>query len=188
LEIRAGVIRSVANHPSADKLYVLTVDLGEPSLRTVVAGIRPSYSPEALTGQSLVLLANLAPRTIRRMTSQGMLLAVDAGERSVLLVPPSGVNPGQVVEGTGTNERTISYEEFASVALRVGQVRGSHPSGGREVDLGDRTVAVPGEWAPGETVVVRLDDPEANEGTVLSFAPGGAIRPLSGVPVGAKVR
>ena len=188
LEIRAGVIRSVANHPSADKLYVLTVDLGEPTPRTVVAGIRPSYPAESLVGQSLVLLSNLAPRTIRRMTSQGMLLASEAGERSVLLVPPAGVAPGTLVEGARANERTISYDEFASVPLRVGRVRGPLSPGGREVDLGDRTVTVPGEWPPDEMVVVQLDAPEAGHGTVLAFAPGGAIHPLSEVPPGAKVR
>jgi hypothetical protein len=182
------VVKSVANHPSADKLYVLTVDLGEPSPRTVVAGIRPSYAPEEVNGRSIVLLANLAPRTIRKMTSQGMILASEAGERSVLLIPPSGVPPGAVVVGSRAGERTITYEEFASVSLRVGRVLGPHRSGGREIALGDRTAIVPGEWGIGEDVVVRLEAPDAPRGTVMAFDTGGAVRPLSEVPPGSKVR
>jgi hypothetical protein len=117
-----------------------------------------------------------------------MLLASEAGERSVLLSPPSGLAPGALIEGARATERTISYEEFASVPLRIGRVQGPHSSGGREVDLGDRVAIVPGEWPLNAMVVVQLDGPEAGQGKVLAFAPGGAIHPLSEVPVGAKVR
>ncbi|MCI4318432.1 MAG: hypothetical protein L3J96_07830, partial [Thermoplasmata archaeon] len=91
LSIRAAVIREVHDHPSADRLYVLTLDLGEPAPRTVVAGVKPFYTPDQLIGRHVVLLANLAPKTIRKVSSQGMVLAGEAGERVTLLSAPESV-------------------------------------------------------------------------------------------------
>ena len=71
LAVCAGIIRSVAVHPSADKLYVLEVDVGAKTPRTLVAGLRSSYPVEALKDRPVVLLTNLAQRTIRRITSAG---------------------------------------------------------------------------------------------------------------------
>jgi methionyl-tRNA synthetase len=188
LSIRAGIVRSVAIHPSADKLYVLEVDLGETSPRTVVAGLRSSYSPEQLTGQAVLLLANLAPRTIRRMTSQGMVLAAEAGDRAVVLDPPPGTAPGSYLGGAVATDRTIAHEEFAAVPLLVGRVVGPDPAGGSRVDLGGKTVTVPGAWSAGALVVVRLPDPTSDRGELLAFGPGRAVRPLADVPPGSKVR
>ncbi|HTP54662.1 MAG TPA: methionine--tRNA ligase [Thermoplasmata archaeon] len=185
---RAGVVRSVAVHPSADKLYVLEIDVGEASPRTVVAGLRPSYAPEELTGRGVVLLSNLAPRTIRRMTSQGMVLAAEAGDRSSILVPPDGTAPGTYLAGAGSADRTISYEEFASVPLHIGRVVGPDLSGGSEIDLGDRRVSAPGAWPAGTLCVVRRPGPTSDRGEVVAFGPGLAVRPLADVPPGAKVR
>lgn len=188
LSIRVGRIRSVANHPSADKLYVLEVDLGEEAPRTLVAGLRGSYPPEALTGRSVAILANLAPRTIRRMTSQGMVLAADHGDRAVLLEPPASAAPGTFVVGAGPSDRTISYEEFSTFVLRVGSVVGKAEGGGTRVDLGGREVIVSGEWAPDGRVVVRLAGEDATRGELLALGPGQAIRVPAELPPGAKVR
>ncbi|MFY9716606.1 MAG: methionine--tRNA ligase [Thermoplasmata archaeon] len=185
---RAGIVRSVAVHPSADKLYVLEVDLGEPTPRTVVAGLRPSYQPEELTGRGVILLANLAPRTIRRMTSQGMVLAADLGDRSAILVTPEGVAPGTYLAGAGAADRTISYEEFASVPLHVGRVVGPGSPNESEVDLGERRVTVSGSWPIGAACVVRRPSPTSERGEIVAFGPGLAVRPLAEVPPGAKVR
>jgi len=188
LAVRAGVVRSVANHPSADKLYVLEVDVGESSPRTVVAGLRPSYPAEALRGRRVALLANLAPRTIRRMTSQGMVLAADHGDRAVLVEPSPGVPPGTFVEGTDAGARTITYEEFASVPLRVGRVTGPVGPDASRVDLGDREAVVPGDWPRGAVVVLRLPSAEATTADVLRFGPGRPVEVREEIPLGAKVR
>jgi len=188
LAVRAGVIRTVAVHPAADKLYILEVDVGEPGPRTVVAGLRSSYAPEQLTGRRVVLLSNLAPRTIRRMTSQGMVLAIDQGERAVLLEPPSDVPPGTFVTGRGASDRTITYDEFASVPLRVGRVTGPAPGGGRLVDVGDRTVKVPGDWAEGSLGVARLGPDADGTADWLAFGPRQATAPSEAVAPGSKVR
>ena len=188
LAARAGVVRSVAVHPSADKLYVLEVDLGEPTPRTVVAGLRPSYTPDQLTGRAVALLANLAPRTIRKMTSQGMILAADAGERSVLVAPPDDVAPGTWLAGSSGADRTISYDEFASVPLLVGRATGPAGSGRTAFEVGGRTVSVEGAWPAGLVAVVRLAESGASDGSLLSFGPGRAVGPIADVPTGAKVR
>ncbi len=188
LAAKVGEIRSVTVHPAADKLYVLEIDVGETAPRTVVAGLRASYAPEELLSRRVVLLANLAPRTIRRMTSQGMVLAVDHEDRAVLLSPPDGVVPGTYLAGRGPDDRTISYEEFASAPLRIGRVTGPAPDGGRTVDLGDRSVTIPGDWEEGTLGVVRLAGGTDGAAEWLTFGPGLAPRPSANVPPGARVR
>jgi methionyl-tRNA synthetase len=188
LAVRAGVIRSAVAHPSADRLYVLEVDVGEPSPRTVVAGLRTSYTPEQLVDRRIVLLANLAPRTIRRMTSQGMVLAADHGDRAVLLAPPDDVAPGTFLAGRSGADRTISYDEFATVPLLIGRVVGPAPAGGRLVEVGGRTVTVTGDWEPGALGVVRLGDSGDGSAEWLAFGPHRPAAPSEPVPPGAKVR
>ena len=188
LAVRAGVVSSVADHPAADKLFVLTVDVGEERPRTVVAGLKGSYTPEELRGHSVVLLTNLAPRTIRRVTSQGMILAAESEGGAVLLEPPTGVPSGTYLAGANASDRTISYDEFAANRLEVGRVVGSTERGRSEVDVGGRTVRVPGDWPPGAIVVVRRGSGEAVDGEILAFGPDRPVRPARDVPIGAKVR
>ncbi len=186
--MRAGVVRAVNVHPSADRLYILEIDAGEAQPRTIVAGLRSSYTEDALRGRTVVFVANLAPRTIRKMTSQGMVLAVDTGERAVVLAPPDGTPPGAFVEGAGPGDRVVSYEEFASVALAVGRATVGGTEGRTPVSLGTREVSVRGDWPEGTVGVVRRPSDASLEGEFLSFGPGKAVRPSEEVPVGSKVR
>ncbi len=78
LALKVGSILSAEEHPSADKLYVLQVDLGGEQ-RQLVAGLRPYYRKEQLVGTHIVVVANLKPAVIRGVASQGMLLAGDDG-------------------------------------------------------------------------------------------------------------
>jgi methionyl-tRNA synthetase len=78
-------------------LFKLTVDVGAEQ-RTVVAGIAASYRPEALVGKSIILVANLAPRTLRGVESQGMVLAAESDGQIVLASFDSPVNPGSQVK------------------------------------------------------------------------------------------
>ncbi len=83
LELRVAVILGAEKVKGADKLLKLSVDAGDPAPRTIVAGIALAYpDPSVLVGRRLVVGANLAPRALRGITSQGMLLA--AGEASTL--------------------------------------------------------------------------------------------------------
>lgn len=94
VDMRAGRIVEAEKHPKADRLLVLSVDVGFET-RTVVAGIAASYSPEELVGRSVVVVANLAPRKLRGIESQGMVLASDDAEGNPrLLTPDPGTAPG----------------------------------------------------------------------------------------------
>ena len=93
LDLRVGRIVSAEPVPKANKLLKLTVDLGREQ-RTVVAGIAESYRPEALVGKNIILVANLAPRTLRGVESQGMVLAAESDGQIVLAGFDAAVQPG----------------------------------------------------------------------------------------------
>jgi len=93
IDLRVGKIIEVEEHPNADKLYVLKVDLGN-EIRTIVAGLKPYYSKEELKGKYVVIVANLEPKKLRGIESQGMLLAADDGKTVAILTVDRPVKPG----------------------------------------------------------------------------------------------
>ncbi len=188
LSIRAARVLSVTPHPSADRLYVLELDLGSGERRTVVAGLRAAYSEEALRGREVVVLANLAPRTIRKMTSQGMVLAAEQDDRPVLLRPPPSTPPGSYLVGASPTDRTISHEEFSSVPLTVGRIVGPEEGGTSRVDVGGRSVRVPGRWPIGTVGVVRSHADHPDEGEFLRFGEDGLVVPSEPIEPGARIR
>lgn len=97
LDLRVGRIVTAEPVPKANKLLKLTVDVGQEQ-RTVVAGIAASYSPEALVGKSIILVTNLAPRTLRGVESQGMVLAAESDGQIVLASFDTPVHPGSKVK------------------------------------------------------------------------------------------
>ncbi len=98
LDLRVAQIKEVEDIEGADKLYKLMVDIGDEN-RTICAGIKPYYSAEELTGKKIILLTNLEPRTLRGVTSQGMLLAAlsDNGKKVILLTVDSDIEVGSRV-------------------------------------------------------------------------------------------
>jgi len=80
VDLRVGEVRTAARIPKADKLLLLTVDIGEEQPRQILAGIAQYYEPEQLVGRKIVVVANLKPRKLRGYESQGMLLAASVGE------------------------------------------------------------------------------------------------------------
>lgn len=97
LDIRIGKVVKAEKIEGADKLLRLEVDLGG-EVRQIVAGIALAYRPEDLEGKEIPILANLEPRTLRGVESQGMLLAADNGGMPVLFSPDTEVPPGSVVK------------------------------------------------------------------------------------------
>lgn len=87
LDIRTATILHAEAMPKADKLLKLTVDLGMEQ-RTVVSGIAQHFKPESLIGRKILLLANLAPRTLRGVESQGMILSAEDNDGKLGLVSP----------------------------------------------------------------------------------------------------
>jgi methionyl-tRNA synthetase len=75
VDLRVGEVKSAEAVKGADKLLHLKVDIGEAEPRTIVAGIALAYSPEQLIGRKVVIVANLQPRKLRGLTSQGMIVA-----------------------------------------------------------------------------------------------------------------
>ena len=75
VDLRVGEVKSAEPVKGADKLLHLKVDIGEAEPRTIVAGIALAYKPESLIGRKVVIVANLEPRKLRGLTSQGMIVA-----------------------------------------------------------------------------------------------------------------
>ncbi len=96
LNLRTATIKEVRDHPEADRLYLITVDLGGEE-RTLVAGIKQSYSIEELTGRQVVVVENIQPAKIRGVESRGMILAAQDGDRIVIVGPERPVSPGSPV-------------------------------------------------------------------------------------------
>lgn len=74
LDIRVAKVLEIRDHPNADKLTCLTIDIGGQK-RQIIAGIRGHYSHEELLGKLIIVLVNLQPRKMRGLESNGMLLA-----------------------------------------------------------------------------------------------------------------
>ena len=96
LDIRVGKIKRVKNHPNADKLYIVELDDGN-SGRTLVAGLKQYYKPEELEEKYVIYIANLEPKPLRGVISNGMLLAADDGEVVALLKPDKQIKVGAKV-------------------------------------------------------------------------------------------
>ncbi len=161
LDIRIALIQEVKLHPDAEKLYVLTLDDGTAQPRTLVAGLRNLYTPEELTGKRVAILANLAPRKLRGILSQGMVLAAEDESTVSVLEAPTDTPAGTRLAGAAENPRTVSYDEFSQVRLEI-------------VAEGDAGAAA--RWG--------------KDGTpkVLTLASGGLLRPGRRLRPGAKIR
>ncbi len=95
IDLRVGKILSAERGENSKKLLKLVVDIGTEQ-RQIVAGIGTAYAPEDIVGKEIVIIANLEPRIIMGIESNGMVLAAGDGE-PVLLCPQREVTPGSVV-------------------------------------------------------------------------------------------
>jgi methionyl-tRNA synthetase len=93
MDLRVGKILEVEDHSEADKLYLVTVDIGEEK-RKFVAGIKPYYSREELIGKLCVVIINLEPKNIRGIESHGMILAALSTDSFGILTLDRPVSPG----------------------------------------------------------------------------------------------
>jgi len=95
VDLRVGVVRASLRVPKKDKLLLLHVDLGEPELRVIVAGLARTFAPEALVGRRVVVVSNLAPRDFGKgLVSHGMLLATGPSDALALATAPDSAAPG----------------------------------------------------------------------------------------------
>lgn len=94
VDIRIGTVKAAELVPDTDKLIKCTVDFGECGERTIVSGVAQWKTPEELIGKQLPYIVNLAPRMLRGVESQGMLLAASDTEGVALLVPERSMPAG----------------------------------------------------------------------------------------------
>ena len=98
LDLRVGTILSAEKVKKTKKLLQLRVDLGD-EIRTIISGIAETFSPEEVINKKVTVLTNLAPRTIRGVESQGMLLmSEDAKGKIVMISPDPGAENGFIIQ------------------------------------------------------------------------------------------
>jgi len=98
VKLRVGKVTQAEDHPNADKLLLLQVDLGDEQ-RQICAGLKGHYEAADLVGKNLILVANLASRRMRGLESQGMLLAASSAdhEQVIVLTTDGDIAPGSSV-------------------------------------------------------------------------------------------
>lgn len=96
LELKVGKVKEAEWVEGSEKLLKLKVDLGEPELRQILAGVGKIYAPEEMIEREIIVVANLEPRMLMGLESQGMLLAVN-DDGPVLLKPDREVPPGSPI-------------------------------------------------------------------------------------------
>ena len=97
IEIRIGKILTAEKVEGSDKLLKLMVDFGEET-RQIIAGIAQYYAPEALVGKECPFAYNLAPRMLKGLESQGMILCPSGENGPVLLQPDKEIPPGSIIK------------------------------------------------------------------------------------------
>ena len=98
MDLRVGTITEATKMPKADKLLVLKVDTGIDT-RTIVSGIAKSFKPEDIIGKKVTVLVNLAPRKLRGVESEGMILMTENAEGKLVFLNPDedNVNNGTII-------------------------------------------------------------------------------------------
>ena len=97
IELKVGEIKEVNDHPNADRLYVIVVDLGDKT-KQVVAGVKGSYKKEDLVGKQVVVVDNLEPAVLRGVESQSMVLAASDETGITIISPQRKLKLGSIVK------------------------------------------------------------------------------------------
>jgi methionyl-tRNA synthetase len=96
IDLRVGKVLDAKKVEGSEKLLKLIVDLGNEK-RQLVAGIAKFYKPEDLIGKEIVVVANLEPKNLMGIESQGMLLTADVEGEPVILIPEKEIPPGSII-------------------------------------------------------------------------------------------
>ncbi|MFH1101656.1 MAG: methionine--tRNA ligase [Methanobacteriota archaeon] len=122
LDLRAAKVLDINDHPQADKLYILQIDLGALGKRTIVAGMKPYYQKEEMLGKTIIVVTNLKPAKLRGVESQGMLLAADDGQGIVSLLHIQNTEPGAEITVEGIPREPVplvEFDEFKQITMTV---------------------------------------------------------------------
>ena len=121
LEIRVAYIEEAMDHPNADALFAMTVDVGGEK-RSICAGLREYLTADDLRGRKAIVLANLKPLQLRGIESRGMILATDRRDGKVVPVDPGDAKVGELVTVEGIESKPkskISMSEFEKAPLEM---------------------------------------------------------------------
>lgn len=97
IELKVGTVLETEEVEGSDKLIKLKVDLGEENPRQILAGVKEWYKPEDFLGKQVIIVANLQPRVMMGLESQGMMLAADSKKGPIFLTVKKKVNPGSKI-------------------------------------------------------------------------------------------
>jgi len=182
LDLKVGKVLEITQHPNADKLYLMKIDIGRPI--AIVSGLKEFYTAEELSTKTLVIVTNLEPATLRGVKSEGMLLAAEEGGKLALVTPEKDVPAGTPVSsGFASSKKLISFKEFQKLELRSGLlVGGEQPV----LDLGSRKLpcTVP-KGEPGRMYAAFV---QGDKALVLHTAEDVKMVFDRDIQVGAKIR
>lgn len=135
MDIRVGTVISVEDHPDAEKLYILKIDMGEEQPRQIVTNLKTVYSRDQMLNRRLLVIANLKPAKFRGVKSDGMLMALDDEEQGgtaiKLLKPSADVPNGTRMDcGLECSSSRIEVRHCEAVDIRVGKLVDGHILGG----------------------------------------------------------
>jgi len=182
LNLRIGQILSVSDHPNADQLILMEVDIGRKI--QLVAGLKKYYSKESLVGKKVVVVSNLKPAKLRGCESQGMVLAAEHDDMVRLLTPAGDASPGEMVNsGMNSSEKVLSFQDFQKLTLLVGEAVDKE-----EADIGREVKCKCPPQIPKGKVVVFLPSIDSTEALALFTEKGIPITVDGNLPNGAKVR
>lgn len=124
IDLRAARITKVEQHPNAEKLYVINLDVAEEEERTICSGLVGHYSMEELEGKTILLVANLKPAKLRGVKSNGMLLAAETSDETVMEVLFVNAEPGTRVFLDGRDDvplpaKKLKIDRFFEIPLKV---------------------------------------------------------------------
>ena len=119
LNLKVAKIIDIREHPNADKLYILDIDLGTEK-RQLVAGLRGYYTSDELKNKKIVVVTNLKYAKLKGFESQGMLLAGDDGTNvGILTVDKSNTGDKVYFEGFENSNKELSFDEFLKIQMMV---------------------------------------------------------------------
>jgi len=119
IDFRIGAIKSVAPHPTEARLYVCSIDIGEPEPRQVVAGLADHFTVDDLTGKRVVLMVNLKSGDLKGVPSNGRCMVATSpdGSRKEMATPPEGAAIGERITFASVKEGQVPDAQVAPKRL-----------------------------------------------------------------------
>ncbi|MBR7152681.1 MAG: methionine--tRNA ligase [Candidatus Methanomethylophilaceae archaeon] len=161
MDVRVGEVIQVDDHPEAEKLYVLKVDLGEEEPRQIVTNLKTVYPVDQMLGRKLLVISNLKPAKFRGVRSEGMLMALDdeplGGSAILLLKPATDVPNGTRINcGLENSSSRIEVKHCEAVTIKVAHLADGKFMG-RDIELPEGAPDIVAAIIDGDDIIVFGD-------------------------------